>query len=189
MEKLDHITLLDDTKRPKAPKIADVTPDQRQQGRRLALFHRWHLQQMQGVAQVMQQVEVGEKSLAQLDGAISELQMAANYRQFGNLCGAECEMLTGHHSVEDQFIFPALHGNGSHGLRKVVERLREEHAVIHHVIEELEAGAKAAMQNPGAETFAILKSIFLRLEQLVRSHFRYEETELEEALGYHGIGI
>jgi hypothetical protein len=47
------MTLLDDTTRPKAPKIQGVTAGQRQMGQRLALFHRCHLQQLQAVGQVM----------------------------------------------------------------------------------------------------------------------------------------
>lgn len=186
---MGSVTLLDDATRPKAPKIEGVTADQRRLGKRLALFHRYHLQQLQEVAHVMQRVEDGQEALARLSGAISEMQMAANYRNFGNLCGHECQILTFHHSAEDQYIFPRLHRNGSDGLRKVIERLSEEHLAVHQAIEELEAGATGVMQNPCAETFAPLKAAFLRLDKLVRSHFGYEETELEEALGYFGVEI
>ena len=85
----------------------------------------------------MEQVEAGEQSAATLLEAISSLQMTANYRLFGNLCGRECQMLTLHHTIEDHSIFPVLR-QGSDGLKKVVDRLSQEHLIIHQLLEALE---------------------------------------------------
>jgi iron-sulfur cluster repair protein YtfE (RIC family) len=182
------ITLLDDATRPKAPKIEGITPAQRRQGKRLALIHEYHLEQMNEVRWVMEQVEAGEQSTETLLEAISSLQMAANYRVFGNLCGRECQMLTLHHTIEDQSIFPELR-QGSDGLRKVVDRLAQEHLIIHQLLEALHDKAVNAVREPGRETFAALKAAFLALDRVVRSHFGYEQEELEEALGYFGIPL
>jgi iron-sulfur cluster repair protein YtfE (RIC family) len=182
------ITLLDDATRPKAPKIEGITPAQRRQGKRLALIHEHHVEQMNEVRWVMEQVEAGERSAETLLEAISSLQMAANYRVFGNLCGRECQMLTLHHTIEDQSIFPELR-QGSDGLRKVVDRLAQEHLIIHQLLEALHDKAVNAVREPGRETFAALKAAFLALDRVVRSHFGYEQEELEEALGYFGIPL
>jgi hypothetical protein len=182
------ITLLDDATRPKAPKIEGITPAQRRQGKRLALIHEHHLEQMNEVRWVMEQVEAGEQSAETLLEVISSLQMAANYRVFGNLCGRECQMLTLHHTIEDQSIFPALR-HGSDGLTKVVDRLAQEHLIIHQLLEALHDKAVNAVREPGRETFAALKAAFLALDRVVRSHFGYEQEELEEALGYFGIPL
>lgn len=182
------ITLLDDATRPKAPKIEGITPAQRRQGKRLALIHEHHVEQMNEVRWVMEQVEAGEQSTETLLEAISSLQMAANYRVFGNLCGRECQMLTLHHTIEDQSIFPELR-QGSDGLRKVVDRLAQEHLIIHQLLEALHDKAVNAVREPGRETFAALKAAFLALDRVVRSHFGYEQEELEEALGYFGIPL
>jgi hypothetical protein len=136
----------------------------------------------------MEQVEAGEQSTETLLEAISSLQMAANYRVFGNLCGRECQMLTLHHTIEDQSIFPELR-QGSDGLRKVVDRLAQEHLIIHQLLEALHDKAVNAVREPGRETFAALKAAFLALDRVVRSHFGYEQEELEEALGYFGIPL
>jgi len=180
------ITLLDDATRPKAPKIEGITPAQRRQGKRLALIHDHHLAQMNEVRWVMEQVEAGEQSAETLLEAISSLQMAANYRVFGNLCGRECQMLTLHHTIEDQSIFPVLH-QGSDGLRKVVDRLSQEHLIIHQLLQALEDKAVNAVREPGREFFSELKAAFLALDRVVRSHFGYEQEELEEALGYFDV--
>jgi iron-sulfur cluster repair protein YtfE (RIC family) len=186
MEKLNRITLLDDSKRPKAPKIETITPSQRRHGRRLALYHNIHREQLQEVASFMARVET---DIAQVAAKISDLHMRNNYKMFGNLCGQECQMLTFHHDAEQSQVFPILHEQGSNGLKKVVERLIAEHAVVHELIEELEAAANVALKLPNAETFSNLKEIFEVLNKVVRSHFGYEETELEEALGVIDVGI
>jgi len=98
-------------------------------------------------------------------------------------------MLTGHHTIEDLHMFPLLHEEGDVGLKKVVERLMAEHLVVHELIEELEQRAWACLQSPSPETFADAKKTFLDLNTCVRSHFGYEETELEDALSVIDVGI
>ena len=182
------ITLIDESIRPKAPKIKGATPAHRQHGRHLAQIHAMHLQQIAKVERVIDQIESGEAKLAELGEAISGLQMASNYRLFGNLCGQECQLLNFHHTAEDRQIFPALM-NGSEGLRRVVERLMEEHTVIHGLIEQMEAQAVSLIRAPDAVGFRTLSQTFATLVEIVRSHFGYEQVELEEALGYYQVPI
>ena len=182
------ITLFDDSTRPKAPKIDGVTPLQRRIGKRLALIHAHHLEQMNHVRWVMEQVEAGEQTTSKLLDAISSMQMTANYRLFGNLCGRECQMLTLHHTIEDQHMFPALR-QASGPLKDVIDRLSREHLIIHQLLEALEAAAVNAISKPHSQTFSELKMAFVALEQFVRSHFGYEQEELEEALGYYDIPL
>jgi iron-sulfur cluster repair protein YtfE (RIC family) len=157
------------------------------QGKRLALIHRMHLEEMDHTRRIMEQIEAGQARLADLGDAVTSLNMAESYKAFGNLCGRECQLLSFHHTAEDQAVFPALDRQGSEGLRKVVERLRAEHEVIHALLEELQARALAAVDRADAHSFASLKETLERLDATVRSHFRYEEGELEQALGYHEV--
>ncbi|WP_051679762.1 hemerythrin domain-containing protein [Pseudorhizobium marinum] len=182
------INLLDDTTRPKAPKIEGVTAPQRQHGRRLAMIHAMHLQQMREVRQVLDRVASGLGAAGDVAAAVASLDMTRNIRASGNICGQECQMLTFHHTAEDQCIFPALMGR-SEGLTKVVERLAEEHLIIHALIEGLEASAISAIENPSAEAFGELKEIYDLLETVVQSHFGYEQEELEEALGFFEVDV
>ena len=162
----DPITLPDDSTRPSAPKITGVTEAQRRQGRRLALFHEMHLRELAKVRRAMAGVFAGEGTAEELLVTISSMQMFGNMRQFGNLCGAACEMLTGHHTIEDQYVFPALHGH-MEGLNKVVERLRSEHLVIHELLVRLETAASALITGPGAKAAKELRAEFARLEGFV----------------------
>ncbi len=184
MEKLNRVTLLDDSKRPKAPRIESLNAFQRARGRRLKWFHDHHRAQLAEVARALEALDA-----AALSEQVNKLDMSANYRMFGNLCGQECQMLTGHHTIEDQHMFPLLHEEGSDGVKKVVERLMAEHLVVHELIEELEQRAWAYLQNPSAEAFEAAKKTFRDLDTCVRSHFGYEETELEDALSVIDVGI
>lgn len=186
---MSKITLIDESTRPKAPPIEGLDPLQALKGKRLAFIHQLHLRELDRTRQLMHQIEAGERRLAELGEAVSSLHMVESYRAFGNLCGRECQILTFHHMAEDQLIFPALDEQGSAGLRKVVQRLREEHEVIHGLLEELEGRAADAIARADAESFATLKETFDSLDRTVRSHFGYEETELEQALGYHEVEI
>jgi iron-sulfur cluster repair protein YtfE (RIC family) len=183
MEKLNRITLLDNSNRPKAPKIENLSAAQRRQGRRLSLYHNMHREQMRQVMEAIEQID------DTLRTKISELDMRNNFKTFGNMCGEECQMLTFHHQAEDQMMFPALHREGGDGLRKVVARLQAEHLVVHELLDALEAGAEAALRNPAPETYATLRETFKHLDTCVRSHFGYEETELEDALAVIDVGI
>jgi hypothetical protein len=78
---------------------------------------------------------------------------------------------------------------GSGGLRKVVERRAGEHLVIQELLDELEAGSSAALQTSTPEAYATLRATFKTLDTCVRSHFGYEETELEDALGVIDVGL
>jgi Hemerythrin HHE cation binding domain len=182
------VILPDDATRPLAPKIPNVSPEQRRHGQRLSLFHAMHLREMSRVNRAMEQVFAGNGSAEELLTTITSMQMVSNMNQFGNLCGATCQMLTGHHSIEDYHIFPVLKGR-SDGLNKVVERLKAEHIVIHDLLVNLEAAAVALINGPCSANARALRTAFTQLEGFVKSHFGYEQTELEEALGYYNIEI
>jgi hypothetical protein len=183
-----QIDIPDDSTRPKAPTIDWVTDRHRRQGRRLALFHEMHLRELALVKTAMDRVFDGSGSAQTLVLTISSMQMVANMRLFGTMCGQACAMLTGHHSIEDQWVFPALE-NRTDGLNKVIERLRAEHLVIHQLLVQMEAAAHTLITEPGTANAASLQLEFNRLHAFVISHFGYEQTELEEALGFYGVEI
>jgi predicted glycoside hydrolase/deacetylase ChbG (UPF0249 family) len=177
---------LKEAERPKAPPIEGVTDLQRRQGRQLAAIHRMHLMQMGQVRKMMQDIASGSVAPAALAQALPEMEMTRNYRQFGTLCGQECQFLDYHHGAEEHRVFPHLEGRGSDGLRAVIDKLRQEHEVVHALLERLYADAVRLVQSPGADAFEEAKATFEALERVVRSHFGYEEDELEEALGVYG---
>ncbi|MFZ2103696.1 MAG: hemerythrin domain-containing protein [Oricola sp.] len=182
------IDLLNEDKRPKAPPIEGATDAHRRRGRHLAMIHAMHLEEMDRVRHVITGIETGEIEDRELAAAIAGLTMTENYRVFGSLCGRECQALTFHHTAEDRMLFPMLRNVGD-GLRRVVEKLMQEHEVVHALIETLDGEARRLLDEPGETNYRSLKAAFEQLDRAVRSHFGYEQTELEEAIGYYGVPI
>ena len=181
------ITLLDDRTRPKAPALAGATDAHKLPGRQLKMIHRHHLQQMAQVRQVLDSVAEEVAQPEALHEALQGLDLKQSMRLFGTVCGQECQVLTAHHDIESAYLFPVLHQRGNDGIRKVVDRLIAEHEIIHHYLLELEKGVAALLQEPTATQFAAVKETFLALERIIKSHFKYEETELETAIGFYGL--
>ena len=106
-------------------------------------------------------------------------------RMFGTLCGRECQVLNFHHDAEEQMIFPELERQNIRALSQIVERLRQEHLIVHELINRLETAADKLTQETSQSNFDNATEIFQQLHKVVKSHFGYEETELREALGKH----
>ena len=182
------VPLPDHSTRPKAPKIDGAHDGHRRHGRRLAQFHAIHLDEMTRVRRLMIHIENDGGSPDAIVDAVKSMKIVSNLQLFGNLCGGTCDMLTAHHSIEDAWIFPELHDR-SDGLRAVVDRLIMEHGVIHQMLVDMEKAAVALIESPNAGQFDNLRSIFETLEAFVMSHFGYEQTELEEALGFYDVDL
>ena len=181
---IDDIAFLDDSTRPSAPAIPDATPQHRAHGRRLSLFHRFHLQQMAAIRQALAALERGAGDAAALAEAVSNMEMIENYRRVGtptaamNASSSPCTTPS-----RIRKFFPRLR-NQSAGLRAVIDRLSQEHEIVHTLLERLEQAAMALSDTPSPEALADLRTIFDALHKVVASHFGYEEEELAEALGY-----
>lgn len=181
------IDIFDSAKRPRGPRFA-LTSAQRRSGRRLAMIHQMHLDQIEEVEALILRIDAAAAAQDDLAGSIDDLAMTGNYRAFGILCGRECQNLTFHHTSEDAAIFPALR-RGDPVLDAVLDRLAEEHLVIHAAIETLLTQIATYRAAPGLATYGTLRESFNTLAALVRSHFGYEQTELEDAIGHYGAPI
>jgi hypothetical protein len=175
--------------RPTMPAMPEATDEDRRIGRRLAAIHRMHLNDVGRIGIVLARVEAGEASGKDLTDALTNAEFAQNVRQFGSLCGRECKVLNGHHDIEEYALFPELASKGNDALRAVVARLVEEHKVVHELLIRLERAAMALMFEGNADKFNAARAVLRQLETVVQSHFGYEETQLEEAIGVLGIGV
>ena len=169
--------------RPSMPALQNVTEAEHRAGLHLAAIHRMHLRDMQRLSHILEQVEQGAVSPEVFAQEVSNVELTHNLRMFGTMCGRECQVLTFHHDAEEQMIFPQLEQQNIQALSRVVERLKQEHLIVHELITRLETAAQALVQNPDAHNLAKTKATFAQLHTVVISHFRYEETELREALG------
>ena len=169
--------------RPSMPAFGNVTEAEHRAGLHLAAIHRMHLRDMQRLAHILEQVEQGGVLPEVFASEVSNVELTRNMRIFGTMCGRECQVLTFHHDAEEHMIFPQLEQQNIQALSRVVERLKQEHLIVHELITRLETAAQALVQNPDEHNFARTKATFAQLHTVVISHFGYEETELREALG------
>jgi iron-sulfur cluster repair protein YtfE (RIC family) len=179
--------LFDESQRPKAPAISGATEVHRSAGRKLAMIHNMHLSALDETKAMMDRVQDGEDAAKNLAEHVTSLHLWENYRRFGNLCGRECQFLDFHHTSEDTEIFPAIARSGNEGLRRVIARLTQEHSVIHQLLETLANNVGDLWSDPNATNFARTRDTFEVLDKAIRSHFGYEQTELQEAIGYYNV--
>ncbi len=175
--------------RPSAPKIPHATGAHRRLGRHLALIHAQHLGDMAQIKRLIDRIEAGDSPPDDLAEIVLATDMAKNLKFFGNLCGRECQVLTFHHDAEEHHMFPELEEKAPEGIAVVVARLREEHEIVHELINRLASAAQALSYETTPARFTQVRNVFEQLHEVVKSHFHYEETELEEALGYYLQGI
>jgi hypothetical protein len=177
----------DDAERPPGPRFA-LEPGRRQVGRRLAMIHRMHLAQLREVESVIAAIDAGLAQPGAVLAAADRMAMTRNMRMFGTLCGEECQALTFHHGAEDAYVFPALRV-GDAALDRLLDRLAAEHLVIHGWIDRLAERVSAFRAGPGPDAYRDLRETFQTLARLVRSHFGYEETQLEDSLGHYEVPL
>lgn len=182
------IGFLDDSTRPRAPKLDALTPAQKMPGRHLRMIHNHLRQNVAALREMVDKAAEGRMSPEEIEEEAEALTMVSNYRQFGNLCGQHCQIVHTHHSIEDAHIFPALSEKGE-AWKKVADRLVEEHKVVHALLLKLVDALNALAQNPTSANFNAAREINDALERVLLSHLGYEEEEIGDALGYFGIGV
>jgi len=176
---------LDEAARPAAPKVGGATQAHRRRGGQLAAIHRHYLMEMARVGAVLQRIEAGDAPPEHLRRIVLSLDMGENLRAFGSICGRECQVLKFHHDIEQADMFPRIEAAGGGMFREVVAKLRAEHEVVHELLVRLEAAADGLIAAPTGARFEEAAAVFRKLEEVIRSHFGYEETELAEAIGYY----
>lgn len=184
----DDIKFLDDSTRPEAPKLEDLTESQKLPGRHLAMIHDHFRDNMQTLRDLIARASEGEVSAAELKSETDNLEILQNYRRFGAVCGQHCQIIHSHHSIEDQMIFPEV-GSKSAAFKKVVDRLIAEHEIVHELLVRLIGAINTLITDPGPQSFADTRELYDALEKVLLSHFGYEEDSIGDALGYYGIGV
>ena len=183
------MTEIDDpAARPAAPSF-DLDPMQELNGKGLAAIHRWYLRDMSAVAALMGDIRAGLADPAQLAPAVRGMPMARNLALFGTACGQQCLAITNHHQIEDGYLYPQLERQGNAALNAVLTRLRQEHRMLHDLIETLADAADRLAERPEPANFSACAEAFVQLDRAVRSHFRYEEDSIGPALGHYGVQL
>ena len=107
-----------------------------------------------------------------------------NHWTLGTFCESYCRVVTQHHTLEDQGVFPHIQRSDP-SLAPVIERLEEEHETIADLLERVDQALVGLVSSQGGiegvdRAVAILNDALL-------SHFSYEERELVEPLARFGF--
>jgi alkanesulfonate monooxygenase SsuD/methylene tetrahydromethanopterin reductase-like flavin-dependent oxidoreductase (luciferase family) len=136
------------------------------------------------VEDVVRQVRTGTLDVGTARSSINEMTLRQNNWAMGAYCAAYCRIVTQHHSLEDHGIFPHLSAADPE-LTPVIDRLREEHDVISHVLDGVDRALVAHVADP-ADFEAVDRAMDLLSDALL-SHLAYEERALLGPLAQHGM--
>jgi hypothetical protein len=154
-------------------------------GRHLVDIHDHLRGELAQVRNVMEQVLSGDTDPATARSHINATAMRQNNWTLGAFCQGYCRLVTTHHTLEDIAMLPRLKAVEPE-LAPVVDRLEEEHRVIHDVLEGLDVALVEFVTRPD-ETDRLRAAVDL-LTDVLLSHLSYEERELVEPLSRLGIG-
>ena len=184
---LKDIDFLDDATRPPVVPLEGLTQQQKLPGRHLREIHDHLRQNMQVLGTLIERAAAGTVTQAEVRAESADLTMIANYRRFGTLCGQHCQFVEMHHSIEDYAVFPVLALKGE-GFRRIAERLKAEHDVVHELLTRLVAALELLAGEPTAPNFESTREVYDALARVLLSHLGYEEEAIGDALGYFRIG-
>ncbi|HEY7592232.1 MAG TPA: LLM class flavin-dependent oxidoreductase, partial [Actinophytocola sp.] len=182
------VTLWDESARPTGPAVdpdTTYTPRGRMTGQHLVEIHDHLRGELERVRTLVRQVTDGALDVGAARSEINEMTMRQNNWTLGAFCESYCRFVTMHHSLEDASFFPQLR-RADPRLGPVLDRLSEEHRVIHDVLNRVDAALVATVSDP--KGIAELGEAVDLLTDTLLSHLSYEERELVEPLARLGIG-
>jgi alkanesulfonate monooxygenase SsuD/methylene tetrahydromethanopterin reductase-like flavin-dependent oxidoreductase (luciferase family) len=176
----------DETTRPSSafPTGGEYNEQGRAVSKHLVDVHDGLRAELQQVRDLVDQVRKGAMDVGRARSAINEMTMRQNNWTVGAYCESYCRIVTQHHTLEDRGIFTHLRERDA-SLAPVLDRLAEEHRVIHDVLDGVDRALVDLVAHPGDHT-ALQEAVDLLTDTLL-SHFAYEERELLEPLARHGM--
>ena len=144
------------------------------------------------VRDLVDQVRRGQLTVGAARSVINTMTMRQNNWTLGAYCESYCRIVTGHHTLEDHSVFTHLRRRDP-DLGAVLDRLQEEHVVIHDVLEQVDDALVGLVGAPsyGADATTALDELQRALDLLtdtLLSHLAYEERELIDPLARYGFG-
>src|SRR5512140_3674916 len=103
---------------------------------------RGELERLQGL---VEEVRRGLLSAGDARAGVQAMTIRQNNWTLGAYCQSYCGFVNGHHTLEDASVFPHLRAREPE-VAPVVDRLHEEHQVIHHLLDELDRALVALVR-------------------------------------------
>ncbi|MEW1585013.1 LLM class flavin-dependent oxidoreductase [Micromonospora vinacea] len=160
------------------------TPHEQATGAHLVQIHDGLRAELAQIHDLIEQVAAGEIDAGAARSHINTMTMRQNRWTLGVYCESYCRIVTTHHTIEDQSLFPRLRARDPR-LGPVVDRLEQEHHAIHDLLEGVDRALVAYVGSP--DGIAELRAAVDLLTDALLSHLSYEERELVEPLARLGI--
>src|SRR5450759_2018562 len=112
----------------------------------LLAIHHLLWQDLARLLEVFDEVRAGRSSSFQARSYLNTMTMRQNYWTLGAFCAAYCRVVSVHHAIEDQSLFPDLKA-ADQSLAPVIERLQHEHEGIAKVLTEIDAALVAMVED------------------------------------------
>jgi Luciferase-like monooxygenase/Hemerythrin HHE cation binding domain len=135
--------------------------------------------ELEQIRDLVRQVAAGRLDPAALRSELNQMTLRQNNWTLGAYCESYCRLVATHHTLEDQAMLPQLKAADPR-LGPVVDRLTEEHGVIHDVLERVDRALVSLVSEPDGMTD--LQNAVDLLTDTLLSHLSYEERELVEPL-------
>ncbi|MBS42138.1 MAG: hypothetical protein CMH83_02940 [Nocardioides sp.] len=184
----------DESARPTTTTYDDADPGAVARGDHLRQIHDMYRQGLDQVAAALDTAVAARDDEAASATALGEARsgihaLGAPVRTAGSWCGQLCRAVEQHHRIEDAVLYPALRA-ADDGLAAVLDRLGEEHDVVHALLGRLDDALVVVAREPGdpAHLDALVK-VYGHFRTLLESHFRYEESQIGTALGVHHVMV
>jgi alkanesulfonate monooxygenase SsuD/methylene tetrahydromethanopterin reductase-like flavin-dependent oxidoreductase (luciferase family)/hemerythrin-like domain-containing protein len=177
---------LNEKARPRLRKNPDavVTRNGRRSQETLLGVHEHLRQELEQIREAAASVAAGRLDPAAARSLMNKLTLRQNYWTLGAFCAQYCRVVTIHHTIEDQHMFPGLQREEA-ALAPVLDRLHWEHEVIADVLDQFDKALVAMMRDPAQ--VKDVQRVADELRDALLSHLAYEEDELLEALGRSAI--
>lgn len=153
-------------------------------GQHLVDVHDMLRSELNELRDLVARVREGALSAGEARAALNEMALRQNDWTLGAFCARYCAVVTQHHGLEDDAIFPHL-VRSDPSLGPVVQQLVDEHLVIHDAIQGVD---RALVDHIGApEDYRPLQAALDFLTDALLSHLSYEEEEIVEPLARYGF--
>ena len=161
------------------------TADQQAAGQHLIDVHDGLRAELARLRDLVGQVAEGYRDPAAVRSFINRMTIRQNGWTLGAFCASYCRVVAGHHTLEDQSIFPHLRTRDA-DLGPVIDRLEQEHEVIADLLDRVDRVMLALVggEPDGMDRARAVMDLF---SDALLSHLSYEERELVEPLARLGF--
>lgn len=174
--------LWDEAERPTGP-VRDpnrtYSPDAVAAAQQLVTIHDNLRSELDNIRDLVEQVAAGTMDAGRARSELSTMTVRQNNWTLGTYCESYCRFVTMHHGAEDAQLFPHLRRSDP-ALVPVMDRLQQEHRVIHAVLDRVDLALVALVDGTG--DIDGLRNVVDLMTDTLLSHLAYEEREVLEPL-------